>query len=99
MTTNPRDQAFPSDENCCPGLTKREEFAKSALQGLLANSAVWQSMGEVLEEDPNILAVLTRAEVDAVADRLFASRAVRQADALIDALNQSSELAGGGHGN
>ncbi len=40
MTTKGDDSAFPSEYSSMPkryGLTKREEFAKAALQGLLAS--------------------------------------------------------------
>lgn len=42
MKTNPNDSAtgFPGEFILEVGLTKREEFAKAALQGLLADSRI-----------------------------------------------------------
>lgn len=52
-----------------PGITKREYFAATILQGIVAS----------------------RHNVNYVSEKIFAAQAVRQADALIDALNKESK--------
>lgn len=46
MPTYPNDPAFPvHNHEAAPGLTKLEELAKAAMQGLLANGNVGQNQG------------------------------------------------------
>lgn len=85
--TNPNDPASPifrtsdysQDITCTsPGLTKREEFAKAAMQGLCANPYLSKQ------------GVDMQVSGDEYRTRL-ATEAILQADALIAALNKGAE--------
>jgi len=77
MKTDPYAPAFPTvsandNQEICTGLTKREEFAKAAMQGFLA--------GNKTIEDEGIARPMDLATI--------ALASVRQADALIAKLNK-----------
>lgn len=78
--TDPDDNAFPG-QTIEVGLTKREEFARSEMQGLLANPYMAQMserIGETAER----------------AQKGVARTSVEMADALIVALNERSREGG-----
>ncbi len=92
--TNPNDPAFKTDltrkdcldddEMCFQGLTKREEFAKAAMQGILANDGLAKSI-----HDKSL-------QSNSTMERGVSVFAINMADALIAALNKASEGRDGG---
>ena len=78
MKTKPNDpiNVFQNNYQNPQGLTKREEFARSAMQGILSNSV----SGEFDEEEKK----LTVGEI-------VSTRACAFADALIVALNEEKK--------
>jgi len=66
----------PYVDDTVTGLTKREDFAKAAMQGLLANAHYAQKSFELLKEDEDKI------------DATVARRSVEIADALIAELNK-----------
>lgn len=78
--TNPSDPAFPNKDHMGDGpdgLSKREEFAKAAMQGIMANATTYFTIAEALtKHDPE------------KASQVVASLALLQADALIKELSK-----------
>lgn len=57
--TNPDDPAYPNDQQgTYPGLTKREDFAKAAMIGFLANR-------DYSDETPQVIGHLAVEQADA----------------------------------
>lgn len=99
--TNPDERAYPSlefdgggDMPLRPytgeyGLTKREEFAKAAMKGILANPHLTHGFKETVIEG------LGDGEPDESYTRMFSlvvsSMATNCADALIEALNKEKD--------
>jgi len=51
MKTNPDDYVYPQwSEKKQPGITKREDFIKAAMQGLLVNPNSWDTPADILSE-------------------------------------------------
>lgn len=76
MKTIGEDSVFPASHDQTFGMTKREAFAKAAMQGILAANQL--RLGQVLVSDE------IRGEP---ASTVFAYASVAMADALIRALN------------
>lgn len=84
MNTNPNDPAMPVHLNIqlqgetFPGVTKREFFAAMAMQGLRAGTPIWHEQ----HRDG-----ATHTASECWATKQIAEQSVRDADALIAALN------------
>ena len=78
MKCNPNDSAYPSDLGKCNGLTKRELFAAMAMQGICANPGVIWGEHKLPEHPGDCRGSIAKA-------------AVRIADALIAALNETTQ--------